>query len=190
MMTAIRAFIALEISQPHKQKISGLISSLKSSDADIRWLAENQMHLTLKFLGNIQQDSVKNISQILRSIAMDTNAFTMDLTGIGAFPNIKHPKVIWLGIEKGSLSINILSDKIEQGLEHLGFKREKRLFKPHLTLGRVKSLKNIKKLLDIIAKIKFQCEEFILINKIILFQSTLTPKGAVYSILEEYPFNK
>ncbi len=172
----IRAFIAVEIDQPNKQKLSQLISTLKQANADVKWVNENQMHLTLKFLGNIEKNRVQEISNTLKSIANKASAFNIHLSKISAFPNMHKPRVIWLGIDKGVENLKNLASK-------LGSRQEKREFKPHLTLGRVKSLKNISQLTKLISETSFESDGNISITKLILFQSTLTPKGAIYTSL-------
>ena len=147
------------------------------------------MHLTLKFLGNIEEGHVEQISGALKSIADNFNAFSINLTRVGAFPDLKRPRVIWIGIDKGAGELKTLGAKIETELEKLGFAKEKREFKAHLTLGRVRSLKNIENLEKIINEVKFQAGNEIKIDKIILFQSKLTPKGAIYTNLSEHPIN-
>lgn len=180
-MNTIRAFIAVEIGHPHKQKILDLVTQLKKTNADIKWATENQMHLTLKFLGNIEQGKVGEISNILKDIADDSSAFSIQFSKIGAFPNMRRPRVIWIGVEEGDEPLKLLNNRIETGLEKLGFKKEDREYKSHLTLGRVKSLKNISELVKLIDKANLQFQDEIKINELTLFQSTLTPKGAIYT---------
>lgn len=178
----IRAFIAVEIDQPNKQKLSQLISSLKQANADVKWVNETQMHLTLKFLGDIDEDRVQEISDTLKSIADNTSTFKIRLSRIGAFPNLHKPRVIWLGIDKGAENLKNLASQLG--------KEEKREFKPHFTLGRVKSLKNILQLTKLISETPFQSQGEIPITKLILFQSTLTPKGAIYTLLSHLNLKK
>ncbi len=185
----IRAFIAIEIDLPSKQKISRLISELKKSKADVKWITENQMHITLKFLGNIDKERIQNISGVLDEISRNFNAFDIQFSKLDAFPNMKRPRVIWLGVKKGADLIKLLNEKIEKEFEKLGFQKEKREYKTHLTLGRVKSLKNITSLAGSIDKIAFQPTDETKIDRLILFQSTLTPKGAIYAPLSTLHFN-
>ncbi|NQV04022.1 MAG: RNA 2',3'-cyclic phosphodiesterase [Candidatus Omnitrophica bacterium] len=181
----IRAFIAVEIDPLNKKRLSELISCLKKSDTLVKWVNENQMHLTLKFLGNIEETKAQEVSRVLESITKDFKAFTISLSKIGAFPNINKPRVIWVAIDEGKDTLKLLADKIESGLEKIGFAKEKREFKAHLTLGRIKSLKNISQLTEIIQKTDFQSQGKIKISVLILFQSTLTSKGAIYAPLAE-----
>ena len=184
-MSSMRAFIAVEIDPKAKQKISEFISILKKSEADVKWATEDQMHLTLKFLGNIYKDKIQGISDAISTISNNFKSFTINFSEIGAFPNINHPRVIWLGINKGSESLKILNNKIESALEKLGFTKESRKFEPHLTLARIRSSKNISNLKKLIGEISCDIGNEMPIGKLILFQSKLNPKGAVYSVLLE-----
>jgi len=181
----IRAFIAVEIDSQNKQKLSELITLLKKTNTDVKWVNEKQMHLTLKFLGNIEETKAQEVSRILESITKDFKEFTIFLSKIGAFPNINKPRVIWVAIDEGKDTLKLLADKIESRLEEIGFVKEKREFKAHLTLGRVKSLKNISQLTEVMQKTDFQSQDKIKISSLILFQSALTSKGAIYAPLAE-----
>ena len=184
-MPTIRTFIAIEIDPETRQKISKLISVLKKSEADVKWAAEGQMHITLKFLGNIDKDKIQGISDAISVISNNSKSFTIRFSAIGAFPDISHPRVIWLGIDKGAEYLKMLNDKIEADLEKLGFAKESRKFEPHFTLGRIRSSKNISNLKKLIEEISCDTGKEIPVNKLILFQSNLNPKGAVYSALLE-----
>lgn len=182
----IRAFIAVDIDRPAKQKIGELISYLKQSNANVKWVNETQMHLTLKFLGNIAQDKIPLISGALEQITDKTPRFSLSLSDIGAFPNMNRPRVIWIDIDKGSDNLKTLVGLIEKGVSRLGFVKEGRGYKAHLTLGRVRSLKNINALTNMIAETEFDPSREIKVDKLTLFQSTLAPKGAIYTILNEF----
>lgn len=182
----IRSFIAVEIDPPKKQKLSALISNLKTSEAGVKWVNESQMHLTLKFLGDIKEEKVREISDTLKSVADTSSAFSIRLSSIGAFPNMHKPRVIWIDIDKGKEELKLLAGQIENELEKSGFTREKRGFKAHLTLGRVKSLKNISNLIGLIKKTEISLHDEIEIKEIILFRSTLKPTGAIYTPISRF----
>ncbi len=182
-MNTIRAFIAVEIDNQTKQKISDIISNLKKSKADVKWINESQMHLTLKFLGNIGEDKVQKISEALPVISDSSKSFKIGFSSIGAFPNLNHPAVIWLGIDNGKESLKMLNGKIQTVLEKSGFAREKREFSPHLTLARIRSSKNITNLIKLIEETNLTPAGEILIDKLALFQSALSPKGAVHTVI-------
>ena len=111
-MNTLRTFIAVEIDSQTKQKISDLIASLKKSNADVKWVTKDQMHLTLKFLGNIEQNKVQEISDVLKSIADNFKPFSISLSAIAGFPNLNRPKVIWLGIEKGAEKSGLKKERL------------------------------------------------------------------------------
>lgn len=186
----IRAFIAIEVDSVTKQKISGLINTLKKTNADVKWVRENQMHLTLKFLGNVSQDKIPFISDAIKQITYDIHEFPLSFSGIGAFPNTNRPRVIWAAIDKGSKELKTMAGLIEKKMNSLGFKKEDRDYKAHLTLGRVRSQKNIKELAKNISGAEFKIKSDIKIEKLTLFQSTLTPKGTVYAPLGEFHLSK
>ncbi len=183
-MNTIRAFIAVEIDESNKQKICGLISGLKKSEADAKWITEDQMHLTLKFLGNTDKSEIQKISDALSDIADNFNSFKINFSEIGAFPNMNRPAVIWLGIDKGAGILKMLNEKIETALEKIRFRQENREFKPHLTLARIRSPKNTPNLIKLIKETSFNSgDNDSRINKLTLFQSALNPKGAVHTII-------
>lgn len=190
MTTSMRVFIAVEIDDQAKQKISELITCLKKSGADVKWITENQMHLTLKFLGNIGKDKIPVISDALAIISDNFKPFRVTFSRIGAFPRLDKPAVIWLGIDKGAEYLKILNDSIENTLEKLGIKKETREFKPHLTLARVRSDKNMASLIKLIREKETDIisENDTLIDKLSFLQSTLNPAGAVYTVISEKCF--
>ncbi|MDD5633790.1 MAG: RNA 2',3'-cyclic phosphodiesterase [Candidatus Omnitrophica bacterium] len=183
----IRSFIAIEMSDEARREFSKVISKLKDSGADVKWIDPDSLHLTLKFLGNIEETRVPDISKSILQITSNLDPFEMRLDGLGAFPNWTRPRVVWLGIsEGGSLAKNI-AEQIERTMESYGFEREKRSFSPHITLGRVRSGKNVDKLKKIADSIKVDpC--LIEVKEIILFRSQLTPHGAIYSPLSVSKF--
>jgi RNA 2',3'-cyclic 3'-phosphodiesterase len=189
-MNSIRAFIAVEIDSASKQKISGLINDLKQTNADVRWASENQMHLTLKFLGNIEQGKISLISAAIKTITGHIREFDLSFSGIGAFPAINRPRLIWAGIDKGSNELRMIAGLIEKEMGILGFDKEGRDYKAHLTLGRVGSQKKIKDLTKKMAELEFKFDPDTKVNKLVLFQSTLTPKGTIHTPLQKFPLSK
>lgn len=143
-------------------------------------MEEENLHLTLKFLGEVREERIRDISEILKEISKGFKKFEVTLQGIGAFPNQSSPRVIWTGVEKGRKEMIELQKEIEERLVPLGFKKEERGFHPHLTIARVKGRGDFKELFET----DYKSRTF-LIDKIILFKSTLTPKGPIYEELEK-----
>ena len=188
----LRAFIAIELNEIICSELAVLQTKLKTSGADVKWVKPEDIHLTLKFLGNTKKDKIEKIKNILDSMAGRTKAFDISLSSIGAFPSLNSPRVIWVGIkeifdpEAGS-ALALMVSEIEEKLSKSGFSKENRPFAAHLTIGRVRSLEGKRQLKEIITDINKHAGECppvrAEINHITLFQSKLTPKGPVYTVL-------
>ncbi|UCB57683.1 MAG: RNA 2',3'-cyclic phosphodiesterase [Candidatus Omnitrophota bacterium] len=183
-MQTIRSFIALELTSKVQKQLGNIQEELKKSDADVKWVNPEGIHLTLKFLGNVSPQLLEEIKKALTQLAKSHKSFELKISQIGAFPTTEHPRVIWVGIEEGREETLKLAQDLEERLIKFGFLKEKRAFKAHLTLGRVRSARNraqLKKLLQSLSfpKTAMQAET------LILFKSTLSPKGATYQALHQ-----
>ncbi len=183
MSETTRAFIAIELNEVVHSGLASLQSILKKSNADVKWLESGSIHLTLKFLGNIEMQKIKAIENILNETAAGVEPFVLTLKGIGAFPKLDHPRVIWAGAESGASQSKQLVKTIEEKLEIIGIPREEREFYAHITLGRVKSQKNIQNLEKIIAATEFAAGSAVDVNHLTLFKSQLSREGPVYTPL-------
>lgn len=139
------------------------------------------MHITLKFLGEIDEEKIKKIASLVKEIAGGYDSFEVSLKGVGCFPDAKRPRVLWVGVDQGSEKLCTIAHALEEGLTQYGFKKEKR-FHPHLTLGRTKKPCTV----DAVLEKSIMTESF-RVDAIVLFKSTLTPQGAIYKELERYP---
>ncbi|MBI5124208.1 MAG: RNA 2',3'-cyclic phosphodiesterase [Candidatus Omnitrophica bacterium] len=183
----MRAFIAIELSEEIRDTLEQIQSHLEYSGADVKWVEKDNIHLTLKFLGEISEEKLKQIIAALEIIAKGSSAFEISLKDIGAFPKIEYPRVIWAGLDKGTTESKILAEKIDDALSKIGFQKEARPFAAHLTIGRVRSPKNkeaLKEKLKSIEGLGSRVQGQV-ISSVILFQSTLTPKGSIYTKLHE-----
>ena len=183
MPETTRAFIAIELNASVHSELSSLQSILKKSNADVKWVAAESIHLTLKFLGNIDTQKINEIEKILNEIATGVEPFVLTLKGIGAFPKLDYPRVIWVEVERGAPQSEQLAKSIEERLEGIGIPREDREFHAHITLGRVKSPKNTDKLKETIESTKFEAESAVDVNHLTLFKSQLTRDGSIYTPL-------
>jgi 2'-5' RNA ligase len=146
------------------------------------------MHLTLKFLGDIAQAQVEPILTALRATLSNLSSFSVQASGLGAFPNLRRPKVLWAGLHGEGLVG--LQEKVESALVALDFSREERDFTPHLTLGRVRSLRGWEQVLAVVKKHEQVQFGESLVDRVTLYQSTLRPDGAVYSPLGTVPLQQ
>ena len=181
----MRTFIAIELSEPIRESLAQAQTHLKYAGADVKWVEKDNIHLTLKFLGEISEEKAKEVAAALDNIAKYTKSFEISLKDIGAFPTVDFPRVIWVGLDKGAKESTELAKKIDLALAKLGFQEESRPFAAHLTIGRVRSNLNRAALAEKMASYQLSAVSFQLIKSATLFKSTLTPQGAIYSILHE-----
>ncbi|MEE9402954.1 MAG: RNA 2',3'-cyclic phosphodiesterase [Desulfobacteria bacterium] len=183
----LRAFIAISLPEPVLQGIVTAQETLKRSGLKIRWVRKEGIHLTLKFLGDIDRDSVEKISEAMERATGSFSPFTLWAEGIGVFPNLRRPRVAWVGLSGDIEILRALQRDLESQLSGLGFPKEKRPFKGHLTLGRVKGRLDGIKLQEALEDLgDFRTESFTA-QSLVLFQSELRPDGAVYSRVAEVP---
>lgn len=152
----------------------------------MRWVRAEGIHLTLKFLGEVGQREVGEVSRLLREVVPRVAPFVMEVTGLGCFPSLRRPRVIWVGIEESTGRLSTLQSQLEAGFKRLGFEPEGRRFHPHLTLGRLRrgatpqDLHPLRALLE--SKSLGRLGEAPA-DQVCLFRSELRPTGAVYTRL-------
>jgi 2'-5' RNA ligase len=144
------------------------------------------MHLTLKFLGEIQESVVGTVRDALTGLATGNTPFQAELKGLGGFPNLRRPNVLWAGVTAGAAELVALAEQVEREMESLGFKREGRPFRPHLTLGRVKLDKDLGAVCAQMEKDAGQSFGVFFVTEMVLFQSVLSPSGANYTALGRF----
>ena len=186
----MRLFIAIELSEEIRNSLAQIQSHLKYAGADVKWVGKDNIHLTLKFLGEVTAEKAEKIKSILDEIAKQTKPFEISTKDIGVFPKIEFPRVIWVGLDKGANESKALAEKIDVALSKIGFQKETRTFTSHLTIGRVRSSKNKDALKEKLQSSNSQLPtpNSQLITSVILYQSTLTPKGSIYTKLHEAKF--
>jgi len=181
-MKKFRGFIAIDIES--SSKIKELIRDLKNSGANIKIVEPENMHITLKFLGDTDEELIEKIKEIMKKSVVNIDPFELKLKSTGVFPNENYIKVIWVGLEQYE-KIKEIAKTIDEKLSKIGFKKEKREFSPHLTIGRLRSGKNKDKILHILNKYKDAEFNSFKIKSIKLIKSELTSKGPIYTTLEE-----
>lgn len=179
----IRTFLAIELPKSIRNRLKEVQRELKESQADVRWVDPENIHLTLKFFGNIEEKEVESIVKSIERPVQRTPLFSLKIQGIGGFPDLKNPRVLWIGLEEKGNVLSSLQKKLEKALEKVGLKPEDRPFHPHLTLGRVKSNRAKALLMEKIEKYKGEFFGEFLAEGVTLFKSDLTPKGPIYTPL-------
>ena len=185
MADTIRAFIAIELTDEVKDELAELQEVLKEPGADVKWVEKENMHLTLKFLGDASEEDLDRIKKALDLIAESNSPFHMHLSRIGAFPKPSFPRVLCVGMDKGKDELSKISKLLEDALSEMGFPKEEKPFSPHLTVGRVRSGQNKDRLIAKLEAAEFLSKFEVDVNKIVLFKSTLTSNGPIYEPLHK-----
>lgn len=185
----LRCFIAIEMPETVKSVLSEIEEGLKKSKADVKWVKPDNIHLTLKFLGNIKEENTEKIIKIMGKTCSHYNPFNLEIKGVGMFPYIKSPRVLWVGIESNDV-LKTLQEEIDNGMASIGFEREDKKFTPHLTLGRFRSSTGKEGLMEIIKLHEKDSFGIINVKSISLIRSDLNPEGARYSKIAEVSLEK
>ena len=178
----IRTFIAVDIGP--LEELVNIEAALRDVGADLKLVAPENIHITLKFLGDTSEDSVEEIIEIISECAKDIKPFKLQFKGTGAFPNLNYMKVLWVGLENYG-PLETIAKNLNTELSKLGFKSEKRGFKPHVTLARVKSRKNKTALRELILNYKDQSFTELDVDNIRQKKSVLGSTGPTYYTLGE-----
>ena len=178
----MRTFIAIELSLEVQNLIASLQQQLQANVNSVKWITPRNIHLTLKFLGNT--DITNKIQDKLNQITKNYPVMELETDGLGVFPSLKYPQILWLGLKENQQLIQ-LAGAIEKSLMDLGFPTENKTFKAHVTLGRFKSRPDLLPLTKIRPKALTQT-----VHDITLFQSTLTSNGPIYQILSRHTLAK
>jgi 2'-5' RNA ligase len=177
-MEKLRSFIAIDIN--YNENINRFIKEIKKSGAIIKLVEPENIHITLKFLGEIYQTKIPDIENIMKSSIVGIKPFQFNLEGVGVFPNQKYIKIIWIGIKNSEILENI-SKIIDEKITNIIPDKKHQKFIPHITIGRVKSAKNKENILEIVDKYKNYKFADITVDSIKLKKSELTSKGPIYS---------
>lgn len=188
MSATIRSFIAVELPGRVLSSLKTVQGEMKSKVLKAKWVRSENIHLTLKFLGNIEVADTAKIIAAMMNTVRDQMPFSLVAKGVGVFPGIRRPKVVWVGLSGQRQSLIQLQGALDANLADIGYPKEKRPFKGHLTIGRIKRAPDSKTVAEMLqARADFRSDEF-RVNQISLFKSELHPTGAVYSKLQEVTF--
>lgn len=173
----MRTFIALDIPDNIKEKIFIYFDKEREKWREMKWVEKENLHITLKFLGEVEEEKIPLISKILDDVSKRFESFNLKLDKVGFFPSLKSPRVLWVGVYPEE-NVKKLFDFLEKELEKLGFERERREFHPHITVARFKK-RNIFKMEEKKLGDSFKA------NEVVLFKSNLTPDGPIYTPLKK-----
>lgn len=192
-MDSVRLFIAAALPEQARKKLESIERQLQRAAGEsarraVKWVPAGNIHLTLKFLGDVPSSEISALAEMLRTAASLTPAFNFSITGVGAFPNLRRPRVIWAGASAPPALFE-LQERIETETQRLGFLSEERSFSPHLTLGRVSQHARPEEI-DLIARAvqtaKIGDVETARIDQVHLFRSELQPTGPIYTAMHSF----
>jgi len=182
-MKKIRTFIAVDLPQDAKMEVDKLSSVLRNEGGGVKWVNAENLHITLRFLGDIKEETVPKLAENIKTNIYGFRKFELSLSGIGGFPNLKMPRVIWVDTDVGRDRLRDLATSVEMSCIESKFGRSDKRFLAHLTIGRVKNPSGIDKVLRKIERTTFETRPFE-INAVTIFKSDLSPAGPKYTPLE------
>jgi 2'-5' RNA ligase len=184
-----RSFIAIELPPDIKKRLQSVQNELKKCGPDVKWVEPENIHLTLKFLGNVGTKDAKKIGELLEKDFSLKKSFKVTLDRLGCFPSLHSPRVLWAGFEDSKDNSKNIARHLDNSLNGLGFDKETKEFQLHATLGRFRSPRNKIAFIEQIERLNLRFKPYdVLLDNITLFESRLSPKGASYSILHSVKF--
>jgi 2'-5' RNA ligase len=186
-----RVFIAVDISEEVRAAATQYTETLRHEFPDVRvgWERPEKLHFTLKFLGNLDDARLGDLTAAVAAAAIAVEVMQLELAGTGAFPNPRNPRILWLGVYDPSSAISKLAEAVESECARVGFPRESRPFRPHLTIARVKEPHKARQLAEAHYGLGFGPIPFV-VNELTIYESELRPTGSVYSKLAVFPLRK
>ena len=187
MKSKFRAFIAIELPEKIKRDIRKLQHVFASHVLDIRWVKPVNMHLTIKFLGDVDPSDIEAVGRLLSDTAANHPIFDLAPRGVGLFPNIRRPSIIWTGIAGQTDVLGSIHKSVNSGLTDIGFEADKRPYRGHLTLGRIKTHMDQSRLVTALRVNQEFASEAFSVERLVMFKSERHPNGPVYTKLYEVP---
>lgn len=181
----MRSFVSVDLPHELVGRIKNIQDRLRESDADVKYVSPEKVHITVKFLGDIKEKDVSEIMNGLNNSLSDLDPFNASIEGIGVFPNYDFIKVIWLGTDRGAKKFEELFSRVEAELTSQGFEKEEHDFVPHATIGRVNSGRNKNQLKEALRELEETYVGEIEVNEVKLKKSELKPQGPIYSTIDE-----
>lgn len=179
----MRLFIASPLTLEIESQLGEIIADFRGKGGSVRWVKPENIHLTLRFLGETEESRVPKIISEIDRITVDFKPVATSINSLGAFPNLRRPRVIWLGLDETAEAIAKMARQFELSMRKLRFEKEKP-FRAHLTLGRVKKPQGMQNLLEYLETYALEPIP-VTFDRVVLFKSTLTPKGSIYERLHE-----
>jgi 2'-5' RNA ligase len=183
-MSRLRTFIALPLPKAVRDRLIDLQERLAATGAEVKWVEPENLHVTLLFLGEVDERDVTDVCRIVKDVCNACESFAVSVETVGCFPNIRRPRVVWVGVGEGCQELCAIHDALEPPLLKLGcYRREERQFTPHITLGRVKGERVGSALLPALEKVFNWRAGETRATEIHVLSSELTSQGPIYAVL-------
>lgn len=186
----MRAFLGMALPDEARRLLERLQRELAASGADVKWVDPHNLHVTLKFLGEISETQQEAVSRMVMTIAAATPSFLASLKEVGAFPTLESPRVIWVGMAEGADALTRMAEAIEREGTRLSLRAEERPFAAHLTLGRTRSARGLTRLVERLRAVSWDPPAPWPVTAVSFYRSDLSSAGPAYSVLAEYPLAK
>ncbi len=185
----MRLFFAGEIPEEHKKALAVVQERLKDAKADVKWVEPGNLHITLRFLGDVNPKRIPELKKLAEEVGRLYGSFELSIKNLGVFPTKGPPRVVWAGIEEGKKQLSMLAQAIASRVAKLNFKEEEHEFKAHVTFGRIKSLRGTPELLEVVMKNGVDLAPWYL-DSIVLMESQTTKTGSIYKKVCVFPLGK
>ena len=182
-MDTIRTFVAVLIDEDLKSRIGEVQGRLRRLAPDVKWVDPEALHVTLKFLGDVREDALPNVYSAVEEAVSKSGPFELSVSGLGAFPNARNARVVWVGIDEGRERLKELAVVVDKNLAKLDFDEEEREFKAHITIGRVKTSRFLKELARGIGEVDARGLGVQAVSSIAVMRSELRREGPIYTPL-------
>ncbi|MBN79703.1 MAG: RNA 2',3'-cyclic phosphodiesterase [Planctomycetaceae bacterium] len=185
-MQKIRTFVAIATSSTIQKRATSLIERLRCSDANVNWVKPDNLHLTLKFVGDVPNTEVSHVCRAVGNAVGACGPFSVSYEGIGAFPNRERPKVIWIGVGQGSDRLVQLHAAVDNSLSELGFLPERRPYQPHLTVGRLRRPVPGPQLCELMEEYEDFSAGTVEVSELLVMASFLGRGGPTYDVMARF----
>ena len=186
----MRCFVAVELEQALRRPLVRLLREQLPRTRDVRWCTEQQLHVTLKFLGDVSDSQLPAVCDAVAAASEFVEPFALRLSGLGGFPSPRNPRVLWCGVDDNSSGCARWMELADPLFEELGFPREARAFHPHVTLGRSKNSGGSGVMRQVLDELAAPSTPEMTVGEVVLFESRLLPRGAQYTSLLTAPLGK
>jgi 2'-5' RNA ligase len=186
----MRAFIAIELPEAVRRQLGDLSVRLRQTGSKASWVQPDRMHLTLRFLGEVSEEQIAVITASMTDVCRDIAPFTLVCEGLGGFPNLRKPSVIWVGVSPFAPDLARIQTAAETGARACGLSPETKRFHPHVTLARIRNPEDVSALTQQAEAESAFCTGAFDVFHVSLFSSELTPRGPVYTRIHDFPLKR